>query len=107
MTTRPHKRPPRPFDIQAEAQRLFRSAEARGDFNGAASVLRLLKDLVKENADARVGQPAPGLDVSLLNEEEFAELGELLDMLDRLKARVNARQATEAQPIATRSDRVG
>ncbi len=81
------------FDLEAEAQRLFHEARARGDATGGASVLRLIKDLEKSTP------PEP------LREELTAEQLEarLLHMLNRY--RVSRGQppvaVPDAQPLAS------
>lgn len=82
-------RRPKTFDLEAEAQRLYRAAEARGDFIGAASVLRLIKDV------ARVSPPAEPseIDFDSWTEEEQEELSALTEQFQALKAKAALRQA--------------
>lgn len=44
------------FDLQVEAQRLYQMAQTRGDFTGAASVLRLMRDLRPEAGESARAQ---------------------------------------------------
>lgn len=83
------------IDLRVEAQRLYRAAETRGDFTGAASVLRLMRDLSTKDDAAR---PDPGLNVNDLTEEEFEELSALLDPLKEFKTRVRQRLGLEPAP---------
>ena len=77
----------RRFSLVREAERLFATAKAKNDFSGAASVLRLLRDLQPEESAA--AKDPMHVDASTLTDEEFTELSGLLDALDAFAARVN------------------
>jgi hypothetical protein len=80
----------RTFDLETEARRLYQMARAKNDFTGAASVLRLMRDLRPSGEAARAADRDPlYVDVSKLSEEDFAELGRLIDALDAFAMRVN------------------
>lgn len=92
------KRPTRRFNLQDEARRLFRAAEARSDFTGAAALLRLMRDLRATEPPARAEAP---FDVRQLTEDEFRELGLLLEPLEQFKARIRERLELEPAPRPT------
>ena len=80
----------RTFDLETEARRLYQMARAKNDFTGAASVLRLMRDLRPSGGTARAADTDPlYVDVSKLSEEDFAELCRLMDALDAFAMRVN------------------
>lgn len=82
------------FDLQTEAQRLYQAAQSRGDFTGAASVLRLMRDLRPDAGAA----PAQDRWVTWLNADELNSLSAALDECDRLERVAKARRALGGDP---------
>ena len=93
------KRTRRHFDLEAAARQLFEQARAKADFSGAASVLRLLRDL-RPSADAKPTGDS-GIDVSTLTDAEFEELGRLLEPFEDFKTRVRRRLGLDPTPNPT------
>jgi len=87
------------FDLQAAGEALYRSALAKSDFSGAASCLRLLKDLEKVPALPVIRGPAH-LDVDLFLDDEAEELRQILQSLRELENRVRARIGVALVPIS-------
>lgn len=82
------------FDLQSEAQRLYQMAQTRGDFTGAASVLRLMRDLRPDAGAA----PVQDRWVTWLNADELNSLSAALDETDRLERIAKARRELGGDP---------
>src|SRR5688572_14459402 len=87
----------RSFDLDHEAVRLYQAAVGRNDFTGAASVLRLLRDLSAKSDEAR--NPPLGVDVAACTDAELETLDRLLAEMAAWKASVRNRLGLEPTPV--------
>ena len=83
------------FDLQAEAQRLYATALAKSDFTGAASVLRLLRDL---RPDAGEKAAVDGRWLDWLTATERNDLDAALASVDSLERVAVARRELGGEP---------
>lgn len=83
------------FDLQSEARRLYQTAQAKDDFTGAASVLRLLRDL-RPDADEKATADAGWLD--WLTATEKNDLDAALASIASVERRGVARRALGGDP---------
>ena len=83
------------FDLVRSLRALFRAAEKGGDYAGAASIARVLRDLDPGPAPAADND----LDIDALTLPEKKELHDIVVAVKLLKNKVRARQGRELLPI--------
>lgn len=83
------------FDLVRSLRALFRAAEKSGDYAGAASIARVLRDLDPGPAQTT----SEDLDIEALTLPEKKELHDIVVAVKLLKNKVRARQGRELLPM--------
>jgi len=82
------------IDLAVEVQKLYRRALAKDDFAGAASILRLLKDIERNKPPRTSSEDESDRFMKACTPEDFAEMDAILAAMDDLKRRVLSRESS-------------